>query len=311
MDCFDCNNQNIQPVVSLLASQEVISQSDKESLDSYFEALPLYLQEVGDEPLLSSVEELQLATAFQAGDLAAKQKLITSNLRLVVKIAKTYLFRGLLLEDLIEEGNLGLIKAVEKFDPKKGYRFSTYAVWWIRQAIEQAIMEQSRTIRLPNHVLRKMMRCLKAFKSIMAVNGGPPSIQEVAVYLNKSRSKIDDLLLLKESAFSIDSPISTNNDFTIANLLHDNVATDPINNLQEEDLYKFISDMLEHLPDKHRMVLVKHFGLYGYEIETLEQIGEDLGLTKERIRQIQSEAISKMKELLLREGINSRIVFDS
>jgi RNA polymerase nonessential primary-like sigma factor len=261
----------------------------------------LYLNEIGYHSLLTAEEEVDLARKSKIGDMKARQKMIEGNLRLVVKIARRYLRRGMALADLIEEGNLGLIHAVEKFDPERGFRFSTYATWWIRQGIERAIMNQARTIRLPIHKLKEVNSFYKVIRELSRKNEHFPGIEEIAEALGKPLEEIDQVFLMMEEPTSIDSTSIGNAEQPSQPLLEsiaDEEAKDPSVIFEFEKMKKDISHWLSKLPLKYREVVVRRYGLLGHEVKTLEQVGEEIGITRERVRQIQTEAIKRLRRLL-------------
>lgn len=265
----------------------------------------IYLAEIGASPLLSFEEEIHYARLVQKGDKAARAKMIKSNLRLVVKIARHYYNRGLEFLDLIEEGNLGLLRAVEKFDPERGFRFSTYATWWIRQTIERAIMNQSRTIRLPIHVIRELNACLTAAREIMRTENREASYIDIAKKINKPVEEVKEMMELNEHMISLD--ILIGNEAETGRPLVESIAdkhkTDPSDLLADEHLSNDIEGCLLELPEKQREVLCRRFGLMGYERETLEETGVGVGLTRERVRQIQMNALKALRELMSQRGI--------
>ncbi len=268
----------------------------------------IYLSEIGYEPLLSHAEEILLSKAAAKGDISARDKIINGNLRLVVKIARTYLHRGLLLSDLIEEGNIGLMRAVEKFNPDLGYRFSTYATWWIRQAVERAIMNQSRTVRLPIHMLKRITRCLNMVQKL-AVEDHTPSVTEVANALNESVEEVGSLLQYTENSLSLETPVTEYN-HPLQDALPDSVAVNPEVIFQEESFHEHVISWLDNLPELYREVVVRRFGLLGHEPETLEEVGENVGLTRERVRQVQIDALKKLREMIRDEGLDESELLD-
>jgi len=265
----------------------------------------LYLNDIGVSPLLTAGEELALARRVCTGDFSARQKMIESNLRLVVSIAKHYLNRGIPISDLIEEGNLGLIHALEKFDPERGFRFSTYATWWIRQNIERAIMNQSRTIRLPVHVVKELNLVLRALRHLKSDGPHPAHdfAEEVAHVLDKPVEEVRHILTLNEGTTSLDTPLDIDPELSIS----DAIAADPSGNpeylLQHVETGQRVAEWVGQLSDKQRYVLERRYGLNGCETFTLEQLAVDLDLTRERVRQIQIEALSKLRKKLLRDGV--------
>jgi RNA polymerase nonessential primary-like sigma factor len=268
----------------------------------------IYLNEIGATALLTAKEELVLSRLNRAGDFAARQRMIESNLRLVVSIAKHYQHRGVPLDDLIEEGNLGLIHALEKFDPERGFRFSTYATWWIRQNIERAIMNQSRTIRLPVHVVKELNLILRALRQIdgAAEKHGEASragVAAVARLLDKPVEEIREILLLSERVTSLDAPLDIDPELSVADAVADDGAAAPDTQLEHEEIVRHVREWVEQLSDKQRLVIQRRYGLAGEELRTLEQLAGELGVTRERVRQIQLEALGQLRRRLLREGV--------
>lgn len=264
----------------------------------------LYLNEIGASPLLTAAEEVKYSRLAQAGSEAARKRMIESNLRLVVKIARRYTNRGLAFLDLIEEGNLGLIRAVEKFDPERGFRFSTYATWWIRQTIERAIMNQTRTIRLPIHVVKEINSYLRAARSLAQKLDHEPSAEEIAELLHKPIQDVEAMLGLNERIASTDSMILNDPAKTLLDTIADEQAEDPSEIIADEEVHVSIEECLAQLSDKQREVVERRFGLHGYSVSTLEEVGREIGVTRERVRQIQMDALKKLKKILEQEGIS-------
>lgn len=264
----------------------------------------LYLSEIGASPLLTAEEEVYFARLAQKGDEPARQRMIESNLRLVVKIARRYMNRGLVLLDLIEEGNLGLIRAVEKFDPERGFRFSTYATWWIRQTIERAIMNQSRTIRLPIHVVKEINLYLRVARKLAQQLDHDPSAEEIAALLDKPIEDVEHMLGLNERTASTDSTIMHDSARTLLETIPDDSAHDPVETLQENDVQTNIEQWLGQLNDKQREVVERRFGLHGHPVSTLEEVGEEIGVTRERVRQIQMDALRRLRKILEADGFS-------
>jgi len=270
----------------------------------YHDPTRLYLNEIGASPLLTAEEEVKYARLAQQGDEEARKHMIESNLRLVVKIARRYMNRGLAFLDLIEEGNLGLIRAVEKFDPERGFRFSTYGTWWIRQTIERAIMNQTRTIRLPIHVVKEINVYLRAARSLAQELDHEPSAEDIAELLNKPIKDVERMLGLNERISSTDSSMLSDSGKTLLDTIPDSNAMDPTETLQEEGVHSNIEDCLSRLSDKQREVVERRFGLHGHSVSTLEEVGQEIGVTRERVRQIQMDALKKLKRILEQEGFS-------
>ncbi|HEX5514355.1 MAG TPA: RNA polymerase sigma factor RpoS [Gammaproteobacteria bacterium] len=277
--------------------------------EASLDATQLYLNEIGASPLLTAEEEVYYARRAQRGDKAARARMIESNLRLVVKIARRYMNRGLAFLDLIEEGNLGLIRAVEKFDPERGFRFSTYATWWIRQTIERALMNQTRTIRLPIHVIKEINQCLRAARQLTQTLDYEPSAEEIAYVLGKPVEEIRRMLGLNEGTTSVDVPLGQDADRVLLDSIPDDNNLEPLAQLQEEDILDRLDMWLSHLSDKQRAVLERRFGLGGYERATLEEVGSEIGVTRERVRQIQIDALKKLREVMERSGYSQDTLF--
>ncbi|WP_289028195.1 RNA polymerase sigma factor RpoS [uncultured Paraglaciecola sp.] len=274
------------------------------------DATQLYLGEIGFSPLLSAEEEVYFSRRALKGDEAARKRMIVSNLRLVVKISRRYNNRGLALLDLVEEGNLGLIRAVEKFDPERGFRFSTYATWWIRQTIERAIMNQTRTIRLPIHIVKELNVYLRAARELSQKLDHEPTAEEIAEALDKPVKDVTKMLRLNERITSVDSPIGGENDKALLDLIADEKADGPEECLQDSGMKLNIVKWLQELNPKQREVLARRFGLLGYEPSTLENVGLEIGLTRERVRQIQVEALRRLKDMLGHQGLNLEAIFN-
>ena len=256
----------------------------------------LYLNEIGISPLLTAQEEVHYSRLARSGDHAARQRMIESNLRLVVKIARRYMNRGLAFLDLIEEGNLGLIRAVEKFDPERGFRFSTYATWWIRQTIERAIMNQTRTIRLPIHVVKELNSYLQAARRLAQSLDHEPNAEEIAELLGRPLQDVKRMLKLNERVTSVDVPIGKDSDKSLLDAIPDESNPDPSDVLQDEDVLANLEAWIAQLSDKQREVVERRFGLHGYKISTLEEVGNEIGVTRERVRQIRNRAFAKIRE---------------
>lgn len=268
------------------------------------DATRIYLNEIGFSPLLTAEEEIYYSRKLLKGDESAKKRMIESNLRLVVKIARRYMNRGLALLDLIEEGNLGLIRAVEKFDPERGFRFSTYATWWIRQTIERGLMNQTRTVRLPIHVVKEINIYLRAARKLSQTLDREPTPQDVADMLDQPIADVKRMLGLYERETSVDSPSPYDPDKSLLDTLPDEHNLDPSLLLQNDVVKEHIDTWLNQLTEKQCAVVEHRFGLHGREVATLEVIGNELGVTRERVRQIQIEAIKRLRQILIREGFS-------
>jgi RNA polymerase nonessential primary-like sigma factor len=258
---------------------------------------------------LSADEEKYYARQARSGEESGRQRMIESNLRLVVKISRRYINRGLTLLDLIEEGNLGLIRAVEKFDPDLGFRFSTYATWWIRQTIERAIMNQTRTIRLPIHVVKELNIYLRAARELTQKLDHEPSAEEIAEMLDRPVDDVKRMLGLNERVISMDTPVGPDSDSSMVDLIADVQVCDPSQLLQDTDIRDNIAIWLDELSDKQREVVSRRFGLRGYESSTLEEVGREIGLTRERVRQIQVEALKRLRSIMEMQGLNGDSLF--
>lgn len=278
--------------------------------EDQLDATRIYLSEIGYSALLTAEEEVYYARRALRGDEAARRRMIESNLRLVVKIARKYINRGLPLLDLIEEGNLGLIHAVEKFDPERGFRFSTYATWWIRQTIERGIMNQTRTIRLPIHIIKELNLYLRAARKLSQSLDRTPSPEEIAGMLDKPLADVKRLLGLNEHIASVDTPIGKDGDRMLLDAIPDENNIDPSNIVQDTDLQIIVGRWLARLNEKQREVVELRFGLNGHDKGTLEEVGEAIGVTRERVRQIQMDALKRLRQLLQAEGLSEESLFE-
>jgi RNA polymerase nonessential primary-like sigma factor len=279
------------------------------SSSAQLDATRLYLNEIGASPLLTAEEEVYFSRRAQKGDEAARKRMIESNLRLVVRIARRYVNRGLALLDLIEEGNLGLIRAVEKFDPERGFRFSTYATWWIRQTIERAIMNQTRTVRLPIHGVKEINVYLRAARRLAQSLDHEPTIEEIADLLDKPVEEAKRLMGLNERETSVDTPLSREVDKPLLEAIPDETLVDPSDALQDQTMHDKLEEWLGQLTDKQREVVERRFGLHGYESATLEQVGNEIGVTRERVRQIQMDALQRLRKIMENTGYSASTLF--
>ena len=281
------------------------NKTNESDTHTVFDSTQMYLKEIGFSPLLSAEEEVYYGRLALKGDEAARRKMIESNLRLVVKIARKYYSRGLEFSDLIEEGNLGLLRAVEKFDPERGFRFSTYATWWIRQTIERAIMNQTRTIRLPIHILRELNLYLRTARELMKKQSHEPTYNEIAKALDRSIDDVKQMMELNEHIISLDTQVVGENatQKPLIEIIADKNALDPAELLVNQYTHDSLEECLLELNEKHREVLCRRFGLGGYDRQTLEEVGQAVGLTRERVRQIQMHALKTLREILEKRGL--------
>ncbi len=298
----------------LILLEETVEE-ENENLEEIYKAnainaepdtMRLYLQEIGATPLLKPEEELHLARLVCQGDKKATKKMIESNLRLVVKIARRYLNRGMPLLDLIEEGNIGLIRAVQKFDPEKGFRFSTYATWWIRQTMERAIMNQTRMIRLPVHIIAEVNKYLRTSKLLRHQFQRDPSNEEIAHHLEKPLHSIERMAAFLEPVTSVDMPRTDDMEKSLLDTIPDDYNPEPSLSIESTDIDRQLKVWLLQLSEKQRQVIELRFGLQSSEKSfTLEETGAKLGITRERARQIQIDALSKLRQLLENDGLSA------
>ncbi len=270
----------------------------------------IYLNEIGASRLLTADEEKSCARRIQKGDESARQRMIESNLRLVVKIARRYSNRGLPLLDLIEEGNLGLMHAVKKFDPERGFRFSTYATWWIRQTIERAIMNQSRIVRLPIHVIKNINSCLRVARKLHQESGKIPTSAEIATGTGRSVAEVEKLLALHDRVSIGSSATAAGEERGPLELLPARLDAEPPQCAQKDELNEIVDSWVLQLNDKQRAVVERRFGLHGYHRSTLEEIGQEIGVTRERVRQIQLAALATLRSIMESQGVSRETVLD-
>jgi RNA polymerase nonessential primary-like sigma factor len=284
------------------------------------DTLTLYLRDVRRTELFTAGQEFETATRARAGDFAARQSMIEHNLRLVVSIAKGYLGRGVPLSDLIEEGNLGLMHAIDKFEPERGFRFSTYATWWIRQSVERAVMNQGRVIRLPVHVVRELQQVLRARRMLendpafAATRAGHEGegvrVEDVAAFLGRDAQDVAELLAMAEAPKSLDATNDRgDDDHTLADSMPDELAADPTGVTHNREVERLLNNWIDALSHREKEVLEGRFGLHDREPETLEVLSDRLGLTRERVRQIQNEALMKLRRHMTRSGISKEALF--
>ena len=312
IDVFDALSCDDKPAVDKTAGGKTAGGNAKKRRrvnQGDLDATQLYLNEIGYSPLLTAEEEVHYARLARKGDEAGRKRMIVSNLRLMVKIARRYNNRGLTLLDLIEEGNLGLIHAVEKFDPERGFRFSTYATWWIRQTIERALMNQTRTIRLPIHVVKELNIYLRAARELTQKLDHEPTPEEIAEHVDKPVEVVQKMFGLNARVGSVDVPMGWDSERPLLESLADDNARDPADWLQDDHLMDALDSWLGELNEKQREVLARRFGLRGHEPATLEEVGAEIGLTRERVRQIQVEGLKSLRTLFECRGVDQESIF--
>jgi RNA polymerase nonessential primary-like sigma factor len=292
----------------------------QETTAAEHDVLTLYLREVRRTELFTAEQEFISATLARAGDFDARQSMIEHNLRLVVSIAKNYIGRGVPLSDLIEEGNLGLMHAIDKFEPERGFRFSTYATWWIRQSVERAVMNQGRVIRLPVRVLRELQHVMRARRALESdpafaerrngIDGEGVRVEDIAALLGSDVHHVAELLAMGEAPRSLDAALDhSDEEHTLGDMMPDDLAVDPTDITQDHEVERHMDAWCGNLSHREREVIAGRFGLHDREPETLEVLSGRLGLTRERVRQIQNDAMLKLKRHMTREGFNRQAFF--
>ena len=295
-------DDDILPEMEEIAEIEEVTEeelnADPDSLADTFstdDPVRMYLKEIGKVPLLTPEEEVDLATRMADGDEVAKQRMTEANLRLVVSIAKRYVGRGMLFLDLIQEGNLGLIKAVEKFDYTKGYKFSTYATWWIRQAITRAIADQARTIRIPVHMVETINKTIRVSRQLLQELGHDPSAEEIAAEMDMPVDKVRDILKIAQEPVSLETPIGEEEDSHLGDFIPDEDASEPAEAASFSLLREQLEEVLDTLAPREKKVLELRFGIVDGRTRTLEEVGKEFNVTRERIRQIEAKALRKLR----------------
>ena len=288
-------------------TEEPEEEDVKTVVEEHFDdAIKIYLREIQKTKLLTAEDERTLAGRIAQGDKGARDKMIESNLRLVVKIAKRYINRGLPFLDLIEEGNLGLIKAVERFKLSKECRFSTYATWWIRQSIERALVNQSRTIRLPVHVSDEINKMLRVTREQLQKFNQEPSVKDVATEMGVNSAHVRKLMVLLKKTYSIEQPMGENNDYFLIDTIEDSSSVSPSDLLENINRYDLVSEWFQTLSESEKKILTLRFGLDDKEPQTLDTIGRSFGVTRERIRQIEAKSLEKLRNLVESSGAPGR-----
>ncbi|MDN5752662.1 MAG: RNA polymerase sigma factor RpoS [Nitrosospira sp.] len=305
------DNESAERDVSSEVSEETPSRVGNETLGNFLltDVTQIYFNEIGRNALLSAKEEAVLTRLVKQNDLGARQKMIECNLRLVVNIAKHYTNHGVALLDLIEEGNMGMMHALDKFDPERGFRFSTYATWWIRQNIERCIMNQSRTIRLPVHVIKDLNIVLQAARHLEAHSGKEPKADDVAHLLGRPVKEVQRMLSLNMSMMSLDAPLDVDPSLSIGDVMADDPTLGPDLMLEKSEIKHRVQEWLNRLSDKQRCIIEQRYGLNGDDAQTLEQLAKRLELTRERVRQIQLEALQTLRVMLRNDGVSRDGVF--
>ncbi len=284
--------RNVEPVSSQAEDVRELPSSERSTIK-------LYLQEIGKTPLLKPSEEVELAALIQQGDAQARERMIKANLRLVVKIAHDYSNFGLPLLDLISEGNIGLVKAVERFDPSKGGKLSTYAAWWIKQSIKRALANQSKTIRLPVHLVDKIARMRRITNELEEALDRPPTDEEIAYEMEMPVNKIAHLKSVSVRPASLNAPITDDDGTEFGDLIGDESSIDPLENLQSKNVLEDLTSLIEELDPREAEIIRLRFGLNGDKGKTLEEVGEMFGITRERVRQLQNMALTRMRKALI------------
>jgi RNA polymerase primary sigma factor len=295
IDILEGDGKPVDAGVEVQPEQEPASRLDLSVKTPTNDSVRMYLKEIGKVPLLSAEQEVALAKRIERRDMAAKRRLVEANLRLVVSIAKRYVGRGMLFLDLIQEGNLGLIRAVEKFDYRKGFKFSTYATWWIRQAITRAIADQARTIRVPVHMVETINKLIRVQRQLLQDVGREPTAEEIAAEMGTTPQKVREILKISQEPVSLESPVGDEDDSQLGDFIEDEDATMPVEAVSEIMQREELGHVLGTLTHRERKVIELRFGLKGEHPKTLEEVGQTFGVTRERVRQIEAKTLAKLK----------------
>ena len=296
IDVIDVKDEMIWKNKEEEEEKTIKNKKDIELKEIANDSIRLYLCEIGKVPLLTAKEEIDLARAIKKGDQTAKQKLAEANLRLVVSIAKKYIGRGLSFLDLIQEGNIGLFRAVEKFDPNRGFKFSTYATWWIRQAITRAIADQARTIRIPVHMVETINKLTHAQRRLVQELGREPLVEELAAEMDMEVKKVRHIMKISQDIVSLEAPVGTEEDSKLGDFIEDDDALSPSDATNRQIIKENIHEMLQYLSPRERKIIEMRFGLKDGVGHTLEEVGHEFNVTRERIRQIEAKVLQKLKE---------------
>ncbi len=292
----DIDEESVEKILTLTERKQKKKRKEADFKEIANDSIRLYLCEIGRVPLLTAKEEVELARRIAKGDQSAKAKLAEANLRLVVSIAKKYIGRGLSFLDLIQEGNIGLFRAVEKFDPNRGFKFSTYATWWIRQAITRAIADQARTIRIPVHMVETINKLTHAQRRLVQELGREPLVEELAAEMDMDVKKVRHILKISQDIVSLEAPVGTEEDSKLGDFIEDDEALSPADATNRQLLKENIHEMLQYLSPRERKIIEMRFGLKDGVGHTLEEVGQEFHVTRERIRQIEAKVLQKLKE---------------